>query len=180
MQITKPEKHFLVGKRAPKQTWTCQLCHMVFHADDGKLTLAAKRSNHIANRHPGERGKVGTIREYIQVVEASEAIPLAERDWICPFCPCALPTLSKTVKEASVKHHYKTYHPRRKVAAERVTRIRWKLAKDDPDKVVNYRSGKLNVSKALRKRAMDRLNPKVNKHAVVRVDGVNFEYLASC
>ena len=174
LQDGQPTNPFLVGKRAPKQTWTCLLCKMVFHADDGKLTLAQKRSNHIANRHPGERSKVGTIREYMEVVEASASIPLAERDWVCPFCPKALPSLPKTVKEASVTHHYKSAHPRRKITPGRVTTIRWKLAKNDPDKVINYRPGKLNVSKALRKRAMDRLNPKINKHNVVQVLAVNW------
>jgi len=168
------ENQILVGKRKPKDTWTCKLCLMQFHAGHGKLTLAQKRSNHIANRHPNEREKCGTIREYMEPVAASNQIPLPQRDWLCPFCDMALPSLSKTVKEASVKLHYSTHHPRRKIVAGKLTSLRWKLAKKDPDKVINYREGMIRQGEAKQRYTAERIIPKAKGHHVVPVK-VNWE-----
>ena len=160
---------YLVGKRKPKDTWTCKLCFMQFHAGTGKLTLAQQRSNHIANRHPNEREKCGTIRAYLEPVLASHHIPSKQRGWVCPFCDMALPSLPKTVKEASVRLHYKIHHPRRKIEAGKLAAHRWKLAMKDPNKVIIYRDCKNRLGDALRRRAAERLILKVKGHHVVPV-----------
>ena len=164
----------LVGMRKPKETWTCNLCQMVFQVTPGKSTLAKQRWNHIASRHPNDGARVGTIREYIAPVEASEHIPLTERAWVCPFCDKALPALSKTVKEVSVKHHYKKHHPRRKIVASKLTALRWKLAKKDPNKVINYRDCKKRLGDALRGHAAARRKTQMNSHHLVPV-AVNWD-----
>ena len=118
----------LVGKHAPKISWTCNLRQMTFVGSGAsKRSLTVKRANHIAARHAHEKEKVFTIREYSVPVEASDKLPLDERDWVCPFCP-ALPTLPAYLKTQSVQHHYRTQRPRRKTDAARLNVLRWKLA----------------------------------------------------
>ena len=105
----------LVGKRAPKTEWTCCLCGMVLKAETGKSPLWQRRYDHVKRRHPLEKLKVNPLREYVQPVEASEMIPENQRNWVCPWRPKALPFLDKCTHDASVKMHYKKWHPRRKV-----------------------------------------------------------------
>ena len=95
----------LVGKRAPKKAWTCNLRHITLYDDPNLCTLARRRTNHIYSRHPHEKELVSKMREYSEPVVASAGIPLDQRDWCCPFCPKALPSLAKALKEKSVRHH---------------------------------------------------------------------------
>ena len=148
---------------------------MQFHTGPGKLTLAAQRSNQVANRHPNDREKCATICEYMEPVQASDRILLNQRDWVCFFCDKALPALVKAVKEASAKLHYRTYHPRRKIEAARLTALRWKLAKEDPSKVIIYRKCQKRLGEALRRRAAEcPVVPKANRHHAVPAK-VNWE-----
>ena len=133
------------------------------------LWLDAEPIIYIYSRRPHEKELVSKMREYSEPVEASADIPLGQRDWCCPFCPKALPSLAKALKEKSVKHHYRTYHPRRKITAGRLNAIRWKLAKKDPSKVVNYLQGKRSLSKKLKQRAIDRKDFKNKGHDIVSV-----------
>ena len=128
--------------------------------------------NHIARRHAHERQKVAKMREFSEPIKASDQLPADQRDWCCPFCPKALPFLSKHLKGKSVRHHYKTQHPKRKIEAGRLTKIRWKMAKKDPSKVLNYREGKRSLSRKLKQRALDRYDFKQRGHdiCVVPVD----------
>ena len=160
----------LVGKRAPKTSWTCNLCKTTFVGSGAsKRSLTMKRANHIAARHAHEKEKVFTMREYSVPVEASDKLPLGERDWVCPFCPKALPALPASLKTQSVQHHYRTQHPRRKTGAARLNALRWKLAKKDPAKVVNFRDAKKQVGKKLQQRALARKDLKQKGHELVPV-----------
>lgn len=159
----------LVGKRAPKTEWTCCLCGLVLKAETGKSPLWQRRYDHVKRRHPLEKLKVNPLREYVQPVEASEMIPENQRNWVCPWCPKALPFLDKCTHDASVKMHYKKWHPRRKVTAARMNSIRWKIGKTDPSKVVNYVRAKKTLGDKLRQRAADRRQASVNGHNLVQV-----------
>ncbi|CAK9028036.1 unnamed protein product [Durusdinium trenchii] len=119
----------LVGKRAPKTSWTCNLCKTTFVGSGAsKRSLTMKRANHIA-----------------------------------------LPALPASLKTQSVQHHYRTQHPRRKTGAARLNALRWKLAKKDPAKVVNFRDAKKQVGKKLQQRALARKDLKQKGHELVPV-----------
>ena len=41
---------------------------------------------HVASRHKGRHKEAGELREKLEVVAASEFLPVAERAWSCPYC----------------------------------------------------------------------------------------------
>jgi hypothetical protein len=116
------------------------------------------------------------MREFSEPVEASADIPLDQRDWCCPFCTKALPSLGKALKEKSVKHHYKTFHPRRKIEAGRLTKIRWKLAKTDLPRLPITGREKCSLAKKLKQHAVARRDLKERGHniSLVPVDWTNW------
>ena len=165
---------FLVGKREPKTSWTCNLCGVTLYLDPAMCPLYRRRANHIAQRHPNERSKVAPMREYNTPVEATNQLPVDQQDWWCPYCFKALPSLPKAVKELSIQHHYKTKHPHRKLKQGAVNRLRWKVARKNPDQMRSYKQTKKSLGDKLRARAANRRDMQVGGHKFVYV-AVNWE-----
>ena len=120
--------------------WTCPHCKIVLRGTPSRLTVM--RNNHIANRHPGMRGKSTWRRKTVKPVIATQQLPASEVAWTCPFCKDALPALSKFQNEKSVKHHYATKHKRRNTSHKSILNARSKLYQKDKNSQPALQAGK--------------------------------------
>ena len=73
--------------------WTCPLCNIVI--TPGEQALHRLRYTHLRARHPDVplNDPKLQMRYRVNVITASESIPVGERSWNCPFCPAGLPAM---------------------------------------------------------------------------------------
>ena len=152
--------------------WTCHHCGQRFEAQQG-TTLTSMRTNHLANRHPGE-DKGHWRRELVDVVTTSAVLPLAQRAWTCIWCREGLPSLPRWQLLKSITAHLKQRHGRRKTSAAVSNKARGKLYRQD--KLANpiMLRGKQELGRKLRQRANQRRNWQVEGHDLHVVEGVDW------
>ena len=131
--------------------WTL-FCDMRVEAATGARNTA-KRTSHLASRHPGYAHGVNLQRQVVDVVEASDKIPLEQRAWTCAWCNEGLPDLPRSQLGKSVRAHLKKKHGRRRTTAAASNKPRGKIFRRNKNLLPVMRAGKAQLAKKLKQRA---------------------------
>ena len=106
-----PKSGFSGPDRAGMRTWVCPICGIVRKGVD-YAQLAHLRRSHGKGCHPEVPWSFFLTRDFIKVVEASEDLSEAERDWQCPLCLAALPKQAQWPRHKAVATHRAKCHPK--------------------------------------------------------------------
>ena len=149
--------------------WTCKLCSCKFESRQKGRQLSDLRTRHLASRHPEvDPATVPGVQEPILHTKVSPKVPSDLRAWSCPFCNSGLPHgLTPYAMKAAVKEHYAKKHAKRDTSLKAVHKARAKQYRRNPDSQPAIKKGKAQLSKALRRKNVERLAPKGTGHQLV-------------
>jgi hypothetical protein len=149
--------------------WTCGICQLQLTAHS-RPALSKQRAAHVASRHKGHHKEAGELREKLEVVAASESLPVAERAWSCPYCNVGLPFLSKHLLALSKAAHMTKAHSKVAHRGAQIAKKMWKKWRKDPESVPSLKAGRFARSVTMKSKYLAKRDLSKCGHALVPVE----------